>query len=174
MATMRTLKVFGSNENQDKLTALGKVLKAEKGSGLVDDKYGIQKRVSRVFDVALTSYDAATGTGTVLNELKLTYDALGLVSKSEQDHASTVGVGTPAVDYEYHDDADVTSKVYVDWLRQHKALYPLVPSGTKSAQVVNYYGEADSVNDRLSRHVYLLPVTLPDLAIRKNDLRHRR
>jgi len=50
----------------------------EKGSGLVDDKYGIQKRVSRVFDVALTSYDAATGTGNVLNELKLTYDALGL------------------------------------------------------------------------------------------------
>lgn len=90
----------------------------------------------------ITSYSNDDGTGTVENQVKLTYDIFGHMSKSEQSHQSAVGMSTPAVEYGY---STAASTGFSDGARLEQITYP-------NARVLYYdYGTSDAVNDRLHR-----------------------
>lgn len=116
------------------------------------------KSIKRTYDLLgrmeyITSYANNDGTGTVHNEVKLSYSSIGRVSKSQQSHEGVVGGSTPDVDYDYDDT--VSSNVYTNGLRQVEMVYPLVtPSATKNPKIVWFYGSADDTDDRLNRVRY--------------------
>lgn len=73
----------------------------------------------------LTSYDAVSG-GTALNQVARTYGAWGELLQEQQDHATTVGTGSPKVGYTL--DAGVVSNVARS-LRRTGVIYPSATYG---------------------------------------------
>jgi len=92
----------------------------------------------------VTSYSDTEGSGTIRNQVALSYDDLWQLTKSRQSHEGAVTTGTPEVNYGYDTDADVNS-VYEDGARLASIIYP-------NGRVMHLqYGSADSIWDRLSR-----------------------
>lgn len=101
---------------------------------------GAVRRLETTYDdlsrpLTLTSFDAAA-SGTVVNEVKFTYDGWGNVSKTEQAHGGAVGVGTPAVQYAYEDGAVSGEAKFV---RLRSVTYP-------SGRTVYYNYDGTAVN----------------------------
>lgn len=73
---------------------------------------GAVRRLSTTYEVrglpqSLTSHDAAAvGTGSVLNEVKRTYNNFGQVISSQQAHGGGVSTITPTVGYSYADGSN--------------------------------------------------------------------
>jgi len=115
-----------------------------------DDHFdGTVRRIQRSYDdmsrvEKITTYDDAT-SGTVLNEVKFTYNGWGRVSKSQQDHAGAVDANSPAVDYTYEDGGDGTD---ADYVRLGHVTYP---SGPGSRRVVYHNYSSSGVGGALSR-----------------------
>jgi RHS repeat-associated protein len=93
----------------------------------------------------ITSYDANTGSGTVLNEVQLAYNDMGQVATSYQSHQGVVNTGTsPNVQYSY--DTTVSGNVFS---RQHRLQQITHPNGRTA--VYDYdTTNIDRVNNRLS------------------------
>ena len=99
----------------------------------------------------ITSYDAASGGGSVVNEVAYTYDGWGNVVKSQQAVDGAVGGGTPAVTYTYDDglpsNSTNTAALHV---RLSKVHYP----GGRDV-FYNYSTDSDNavttINDHLNR-----------------------
>jgi len=99
---------------------------------------GAIKRIQYGYDdvgriETVTSYDAAED-GNAKNEVKLTYNGWGAVSKSEQDHAGTVGGGEPAVQYTFEDgeasgEAKYVRLDYLDYPNSRRVYYNYDDSG---------------------------------------------
>jgi RHS repeat-associated protein len=106
------------------------------------------KSIGRAYDdlarvETITSYQNDDGTGTVRNQIQYTYDDLGRITKSQQDHDGAVDGSSPNVQYAY--DTSATSNVFDDGARPESITYP-------SGRVIHYdYGTADAVDDRLHR-----------------------
>ncbi|MEW5748974.1 MAG: RHS repeat-associated core domain-containing protein [Candidatus Thermoplasmatota archaeon] len=107
---------------------------------------GDVRRITTAYDnlgrrSTITQYDNATvGSGTVVDEVKFTYDDWGNVDKYEQDHDSTVGGGGSLayyeVSYSYEKDLDGRPAV--------RKTGVTLPSGN----VITYgYGSAGSQHD---------------------------
>ena len=91
----------------------------------------------------ITSYSDTAGSGTIRNQVVLTYNDLGQLTKSQQSHEGAVTAGTPDVDYSY--DLDSYDDIYLDGARLESITYP-------NGRIVHLqYGSTDSVWDRLSR-----------------------
>jgi RHS repeat-associated protein len=96
--------------------------------------YDDQSRVNLV-----SSKNAA---GTVINQVKTTFDGWGNVIKSEQDHAGAVSGSTPSIQYSYADGASAGVAKYV---RLDTVTYP-------NGRVIKYnYNTTGSDDDVLSR-----------------------
>jgi hypothetical protein len=73
---------------------------------------GPVRRISRTYDVrgllaTVTSYsDQLPGSGTVLNQVQLTYNGLGQLLSDQQEHTGAVLAGSPKVQYTYRDGAN--------------------------------------------------------------------
>lgn len=107
---------------------------------------GAVKRIEHAYDdfgrvQKVTSYDAASA-GTVVNEVKYTFDAWRNITKSEQAHTGAVISGTPAVQYIYADGATLGIARFV---RLDQLIYP------QSRTVFVRYGSSGGVDDRLNR-----------------------
>ena len=91
--------------------------------------YDDMSRVHRV-----TSYDTSDN---VKNQVKLTYDGWGNITKSIQDHAGEAGDGDPAVEYAYEDggesqgddDAEYVRVKYVEYPNGRRVHYTYPSSG---------------------------------------------
>ncbi len=101
-------------------------------------------RVSTTYEVrgmtqTITSYDnAVVGSGTVLNQVKLTYNTFSQLSKEEQAQSGSVGGGTPSVQYGFADGSS-------NQIRPTTLTYP-------SGRVITYdYGTSGGPDDRLNR-----------------------
>ncbi|MDF1813853.1 MAG: RHS repeat-associated core domain-containing protein [Verrucomicrobiales bacterium] len=94
---------------------------------------------NRGLEETVTSWDNATpGSGSVVNEVKFSYDAFNQVITDEQEHSGAVGGSTPAVSYAFTDGSSNT-------LRQASVT---APSGIQT----NYeYGTAGSIDDIFNR-----------------------
>ncbi|GIW76470.1 MAG: hypothetical protein KatS3mg104_1533 [Phycisphaerae bacterium] len=80
--------------------------------------------------------------GTIINQVKTTFDGWGNVIKSEQDHAGAVSGSTPSVQYAYADGASGGAAKYV---RLDTITYP-------NGRVIKYnYNTTGSDDDVLSR-----------------------
>ena len=95
----------------------------------------------------ITSYSNDDGTGTVENQVVLSFNQLSQATQSWQSHqgaAVTVGMGqSPSVIYSY--DATVSSDVFTNGHRLKDTTYP-------SGRVIfNDYGTAGEINDLLHR-----------------------
>lgn len=115
------------------------------------------KSIKRTYDSLgrlerILSYANNNGSGTVRNDVKIDYNTVGTVSKSWQSHEGAVTGGTPAVSYGY--DTDQTGNIFIDGMLLDRVYYPLITAGSQQAQIVYYYGSANSLNDRLHRPVY--------------------
>ena len=123
---------------------------------------GAVESITRKYDdmgrlTHLTSHGNSTAdpdnTTDIENQVKLSYDARGKVSKSEQSHEGAVGAGTPEFDYTY--DTTTQTARYNDGLRLKTVDYPLVAAGpTFPARATYYYGSSNSPNERLNRPLY--------------------
>ncbi|MCP4378446.1 MAG: hypothetical protein GY794_20015, partial [bacterium] len=60
-----------------------------------------------------TSYPNNDGTGTIVNQVLLTYDDWGNVTKSQQSHSGAVDGSTPAVEYGYEEEGEGDEKAHV-------------------------------------------------------------
>jgi RHS repeat-associated protein len=125
----------------------------------VDDSV---KSIKRTYDTLgrmekVTSYSTTDDSGTVRNQVVLTYNTVGKVNKSEQSHEGVVvGGTTPDVEYTY--DASVPSgeDEYDDGLRMDAVYYPLVPgSGGNVAMTSLFHSNAGLVDDYLNRIRYV-------------------
>jgi len=124
---------------QDQATALG--------ANIDNTILRIQRtydEVGRVNSVA--SYDA-TSNGNKKNEVKFTYadDSWGQLTKIEQNNTTSVGTGTPAIDYAYDDGASGTTAKF---LRLVSVTYP----GPSTRRVIyGNYPSTGTDGDMLSR-----------------------
>ena len=87
----------------------------------------------------------ATLMGTVVNDIAFTYDELGRVKKSQQDHSTTVSGSSPDVDYTY--DMTATSNVITHGGRLKQVTYP----GPASRRDVYYNLPASGIGHDISR-----------------------
>ena len=75
----------------------------------------------------VTSYNNATvGSGTVLNQMQLTYNTFNQLVEEQQDHATTVSGSSPAVQYGYDSGGSSSNEI-----RFNQLTYP-------NGRVVNY------------------------------------
>jgi RHS repeat-associated protein len=107
---------------------------------------GAIRAVAYVYDdlsrvQTVTSYDSTSMT-TAKNQVKFNYDAWGQVSKSEQNHTTTVGAGTPSVQYLFADGAASGEAKYV------RLTDTTNPNGNV---ITNNYGSSGSTSDLLNR-----------------------
>ena len=130
---------------------LGRLL-ADRVTGFGNGIYGSQsgdtdavRRISHSYGwhgqvETVTSLDnAAVGSGTVLNQVKFTYNAFGQLTKEHQEHTQAVNETTsPVVQYGYENGGANT-------IRPTSLTYP------NSRQVAIGYGTTDGTNDVLSR-----------------------
>lgn len=120
-------------QTQDRITTLG--------TG-VD---GAIRRIETTYEVrgmkeALTSYDIATvDSGTIVNEVRFSYNDFGQLISDYQSHSGAVNTSTtPKVQYGFVNGSDNT-------IRRTSLTYP-------DGRVLNYdYGTAEEINDSISR-----------------------
>lgn len=101
------------------------------------------KRIALSYDVRgltdkVSSYDTATGAGTVLNEVVFEYDDFGNLAKDKQAHGGAVDGSTPEVGYAYENGSDNNT-------RRTSITYP------NGRQLDYGYGATNGENDLLSR-----------------------
>lgn len=105
---------------------------------------GTVLRLSTAYEVrgliaGLTSYDNATiGTGSIVNDVTLTYNSFGQTISDAQSHSGAVVAGTPKVQYSYSDGS-------TNMIRPTTLIYP------NGREITIDYGTAGSTNDSLSR-----------------------
>jgi YD repeat-containing protein len=102
------------------------------------------RRIGRGYEVRgmlarITSYDNATvGSGSVVNEVTFAFNSFGQLTSDSQEHAGSVGAGTPKVQYAYDNGSG-------NEIRPTTLTYP-------NGRVLNFsFGTAGAVNDLLSR-----------------------
>ncbi|MCX6908425.1 MAG: RHS repeat-associated core domain-containing protein [Verrucomicrobia bacterium] len=101
-------------------------------------------RVSREYEVRgmlskITSYDnAVVGSGSIVNEVAMTYNDFAQLASDKQAHDGAVGGGTPAVGYEYEDGSE-------------NSVRPSAISYPSGRQLTYDYGTTDGADDVLSR-----------------------
>jgi hypothetical protein len=65
----------------------------------------------------IPSYDIATrDSGTVLNQVQLTYNAFGQLITEQQSHSGAVGGSTPSVQYAYDTGASSSNEIRLNQL----------------------------------------------------------
>jgi RHS repeat-associated protein len=90
---------------------------------------------------SITSYNSATqNSGTVQNQVQLTYNTFGQLITEQQDHAAAVSGSTPQVQYSYSTAASGTNQI-----RPSTLTYP------NSRIITSSYGTSGGMNDRLNR-----------------------
>ena len=103
-------------------------------------------RISRSYEIrglvgTITSADNATpGSGTILNEVKCTYNDFGQLIEDDQEHSGAVGGSTPSVAYVY--DAGSSSS---NQIRLNQLTYP------NGRTIASSFGTSGSMSDYLSR-----------------------
>ncbi|MBX2851669.1 MAG: RHS repeat-associated core domain-containing protein, partial [Phycisphaeraceae bacterium] len=101
----------------------------------------------------VTSYDdVSTGTPGIVNEVAYTFNDLGKITNSYQDHDGAASSADPTVTYSY--DLGATSSVYNDGARLSHVYYPGNIETTTTRRTIGYgYADAypDRVNDRFDR-----------------------
>jgi hypothetical protein len=95
----------------------------------------------------ITSTNSATpGSGTVLNQIQLTYNTFGQLIEEQQDHSTTVSSSSPSVQYGYDSGSSSSNEI-----RPNSITYP---SGTSypTGRVINFvYGSGmDSDLNRIT------------------------
>ena len=100
------------------------------------------QRISRTYEVRgmvtlISSYDNPTpGSGTVLNQVALTFNDFGQLTIDEQEHSGAVTGSTPSVVFSYDSSSGTTNEVRLTTLT-----YP-------NGRVITYnYGTSGSMND---------------------------
>jgi hypothetical protein len=89
----------------------------------------------------VTSYDNATvGSGTPLNQVKLTYNEFTQLTQESQDHGGTVSLSSPNVQYVFASGGSSSNQV-----RPTTLTYP------NSRAITMDYGMSNATNDRLNR-----------------------
>jgi YD repeat-containing protein len=104
------------------------------------------KRISTAYEVrgmaqTITSYNNATpGSGTVLNQVALTYNTFSQLIEEQQDHSTTVSGSTPKVQYGYDSGGSSSNDI-----RPSSITYP-------NGRVINYVYNSgmDSTLNRIS------------------------
>jgi YD repeat-containing protein len=89
----------------------------------------------------LTSYDNATpGSGTVLNQVQLTYNTFSQLVEEQQEHGGAVSGSSPNVQYAYDSGASGSNEI-----RLNQLTYP-------NGRTIGYsYGTSGGMNDYLNR-----------------------
>lgn len=83
----------------------------------------------------LTSYnDATPGSGTIVNDVALTYNSFAQLVTDAQSHSGAVGVGSPQLEYEYEDGSANT-------IRPIALIYP------NERKITIAYGATGGIND---------------------------
>ena len=89
----------------------------------------------------ITNTDSATqGSGTVLNQCEMTYNAFGQLVKEEQAHGGPVATGTPSVQYGYATGSSISNQI-----RPTGLTYP------DGRAIAWDYGPSGDPDDRLNR-----------------------
>jgi RHS repeat-associated protein len=89
----------------------------------------------------ITSTDSATqGSGTVLNQIALTYNTFSQLSQEQQEHSGNVSGSSLSVQYNYSTGASVSNQI-----RPTTLIYP------NSRVITSSYGTSGGMNDYLSR-----------------------
>ena len=116
----------------DRVTALGSGV--DNGVLRISRQYEVRGMLSKV-----TSYDNATvGSGSVVNEVAMSYNEFAQLVTDQQAHSGSVGSGTLAVSYGYEDGSDNTT-------RPTAIRYP------DGRQLDYDYGTPGGMDDALSR-----------------------
>jgi RHS repeat-associated protein len=89
----------------------------------------------------VTSYNNATpGSGTVLNQVQLTYNTFSQLTKEQQEHSGSVTGSSANVQYSYDSGASSSNEI-----RPATITYP------NARVITNSYGTSGGMNDRLNR-----------------------
>ncbi|MBA3684524.1 MAG: RHS repeat-associated core domain-containing protein [Planctomycetes bacterium] len=107
---------------------------------------GTVRRIAYAYDslsrlAGTASYNAASA-GTVVNDVKITYDGWGNANKTQQNNVGLVATGSPAVQFAYADGAVGGLAKYV---RPSTITYP------NGRIIYDLYPAAGSIGDRLDR-----------------------
>jgi RHS repeat-associated protein len=117
----------------DKVTVLGPEI-----DGMVrriDTEYEVRGMVA-----CLTSSDDPEGGGTIINQVRQTYNNFGQLAGDRQSHSGAVTTETPNVKYTYADGANDSNQI-----RPLSLFYP-------NGRELEYgYGPADGIDDKLNR-----------------------
>jgi RHS repeat-associated protein len=138
-------------------------------------------RISRAYEIrgmvsTITSADNATpGSGTILNQVQLTYNSFGQLTKDQQEHSGAVSGTTPSVQYGYDSGASSSNEI-----RLNQLTYPngrtIAYSFGSTGGMSDYLNRVDAINDTsggtttLAQYLYLgagtvIRITYPEPSI---------
>ncbi len=110
------------------------------------DTQSSPRRISTAYEVrgmvqSISSHDNATpGSGTVLNQVAMTYNAFGQLTEEQQDHGGAVSGSSPSVQYGYDSGASGSNEI-----RPATLTYP-------NGRVITYsHGSSGGMSDYLNR-----------------------
>jgi RHS repeat-associated protein len=112
-------------------------------------------RISRAYEIrgmasTITSADNATpGSGTILNQVQLSYNTFGQLIEDQQEHSGSVTGSSLSVQYAYDSGASSSNEI-----RLNQLTYPngrtIAPSYGTSGGMSDYLNRVDAINDTTS------------------------